>query len=322
MNAAVITDMSRPPTWATFDEPVCNDDELLVTVAASALSPLARSQAAGQHYSSVQAAAFVPGVDGIGRTADGRRVYFAFPRSPFGGMAERTPVRKDLCVGVPDDVDDATAAALANPGMSSWAALVERAKFVRGESVLINGATGSAGQLAIRIAKHLGARTVVVTGRNDASIAPLRALGADECISLALPSDDLVATLQAAIYDHQIGVVIDYLWGVPAQQIFAAIAGKRGISDAPRIRYVQVGAIAGGEIPLPAGLLRSTGIELLGSGLNSVPLARLVSVIGDVFRAATSAQLSVETATVPMKDVESAWNADYGSRRLVFTLAP
>jgi len=152
-------------------------------------------------------------------------------------------VRRGLCVDVPADVDDVTAAAIANPGMSSWAALVERAKLVQGESVLINGATGAAGRLAIQIAKHLGAKAVVVTGRKPRDFEALRALGADETIALTLPEGELIDALRTAIERWDVAVVLDYLWGSPAQRIFDAIAANASGLQAPRIRFVQIGAI-------------------------------------------------------------------------------
>ena len=95
-----------------------------------------------------------------------RRVYFVLPRAPYGSMAEQAVVPSAHCVPLPDELDDVTAAAIANPGMSSWAAYTERARLKAGETVLVNGATGTAGRLAVQIAKYLGARKVIATGRN------------------------------------------------------------------------------------------------------------------------------------------------------------
>jgi NADPH:quinone reductase-like Zn-dependent oxidoreductase len=176
-------------------------------------------------YSSKAAFPFVPGVDGVGRSSDGRRVYFAFPRFPFGAMAELVPVRAELCVPVPDMVDDTTAAAVANPGLSSWAALTKRAQFVRGESVLINGATGVAGRLAIQIAKYLGAKTVIATGRNRDALALLPALGADVVIPLDGSEQNPIERFRREIRVHDVGVILDHFWGASAEQVFAAIAG-------------------------------------------------------------------------------------------------
>ena len=118
------------------------------------------------------------------------RVLRPFQNSPMARWPSGFPVPNDFWVALPDGLDDVTAAAVANPGMSSWAALTARAKLVPGETVLINGATGSAGRLAVQIAKHLGAKKVIVTGRSSSRLDALPVLGADEVIPLELPEEE------------------------------------------------------------------------------------------------------------------------------------
>src|SRR5262249_4869225 len=143
MKAAIVQGAGQTPVYADFPEPVAAPGEEVVTVTASALSHLARSRASGAHYSASGRFPLVAGVDGAGRLAAGRRVYVALPRAPYGGMAERTVVSPAQCVPLPDELDDVMAAAIANPGMSSWAAYTERARLQAGETVLVNGATGA-----------------------------------------------------------------------------------------------------------------------------------------------------------------------------------
>jgi NADPH:quinone reductase-like Zn-dependent oxidoreductase len=315
MRAAVVQRAGDSPVLSDFAEPVAHEGESLVHVTAAALSPLTRARASGTHYSAGGGFPFVAGVDGVGRLDDGRRVYFLLPRSPFGGMAERTVVSAAQCVAIPHDLDDVTAATIANPGMSSWAALHERARFVAGESVLINGATGASGHLAIRIARHLGAKRVIATARRDSSRAALEALGADVVIGL---SDD-PATLSArfeAQFTQQIDVVLDYLWSDSAEHILHAAARAGG---GARTRFVQIGTASSAEIALPGALLRSSGLELMGSGIGSVPLARLVAAIDGVFKAATVGGFRLESRALPLSEVESVW-ADQIEPRLVFTV--
>ena len=176
MKAAIITGPGIAPIYADFDRPQPQGKEQRLRVSASALSHLTRGRASGRHYSADNRFPFVPGVDGVGRRDDGSRVYFAMPRAPFGAMAEETVVDATHCVPVPDDLDDVTAAALANPGMSSWAALRHRARLNPGETVLINGATGVSGKLAIGIARHLGAGRIIATGRD-----PVAQIGRASC---------------------------------------------------------------------------------------------------------------------------------------------
>ncbi len=179
MKAAVAREAGQTPVYADFAEPKPAEGEVRITVTAAAMSQFVKSRASGRHYSSSGQFPFVAGVDGVGRLDERRRVYFVFPRPPQGAMAERTVVARERCLPLPNGLDDVTAAALANPGMSSWAALAERARLKTGETVLVNGATGASGRLAVQIARHLGAGKVIATGRNVEALRAVEALGAD-----------------------------------------------------------------------------------------------------------------------------------------------
>jgi NADPH:quinone reductase-like Zn-dependent oxidoreductase len=316
MKAAGITSYRQAPAFGDFHEPQLQGDEVLVSVHAAAQSQLVKAIASGKHYSSKGIFPFVPGVDGVGVLGDGTRVYFGFPRAPFGAMAERVPVAADMWVKIPDSVDDVTAAAIANPAMSSWAALTERAKLRAGESVLINGATGISGRLAVLIAKHLGAKHVVATGRNAAILAQLAAAGADACIALEGSPDEVKARFKEHIAQYSIAIVLDYLWGEPAEHLLAAIAGRDHDHASETLRFVQIGNSAGPSIALPGGTLRSNALELMGSGLGSVPLPRLVQIIGQAFTAIGPAGLSIQTDSAPLADVEKVWHDTTAGRRV------
>jgi len=318
MKAAVVTDASKAPAYTDFPAPRPQPGELLVTVRASALSQLVRAQASGRHYTSPKPP-FAPGADGVGVLEDGQRVYFAFPRNPVGAMAEQVCVQADCVVPLPDGIDDITAAAIANPGMSSWAALTERAQLQQGEGVLINGANGASGRLAIRIARHLGAGRIVVTARNTAAEADLRALGADVFIALGQEPDALQAALRAEI-DKGIGVVLDYVWGSSAETIMQAATSHAPGEAAQRIRFVNLGSLGGLNINLPAGLLRSTGLELMGSGLSSVSNADLVRCIGEMFKVMRHIGLEIDAVGRPLTEVEQIWANSQDRSRVVFTL--
>jgi NADPH:quinone reductase-like Zn-dependent oxidoreductase len=174
MNAIVVEDFEKTPSYGQFAEPEVGEGEVKLAVSATTLSPLVRLIAQGKHYSGSKQVPFVPGMDGVGRLSDGSRVYFLFPRNPFGSMAEFCVVHSNWCVKVPDDVDDFAAAVISNSGSSSWIALTHIAELRAGQTVLINGATGSAGQLAVRIAKYLGAAKVIATGRNPQKLDALK----------------------------------------------------------------------------------------------------------------------------------------------------
>jgi NADPH:quinone reductase-like Zn-dependent oxidoreductase len=201
--------------------------------------------------------------------------------------------------------------------MSSWAAFAERAHLKAGETVLINGATGTSGLLAVQIAKAFGAGKVIATGRNPDGLAAAVALGADATISLA--TDEAATT--AAFQQHfvqGVDVVIDYIYGKSAEALLGA-AAKSGPQGVP-IRFVQIGALSGASIALPAAVLRSSSIVLMGSGLGSVSTARLLASIGGVFAAAAAKGFAVAFKPVPLSEVGTAWQADDSTNRTVFTL--
>ena len=170
MKAAIVKAPKTSPVYGDFADPVARDGYAIVRVKASALSQFTKSRASGSHYSSDGAFPSVAGTDGVGFTEDGTRVYFGFPETPFGSLAERSLVSAQRCILLPNELDDVTAAAIANPGMSAWAALIERAHLQPGETVLVNGATGTAGRIAVQLAKYLGASKVIATGRNEAEL--------------------------------------------------------------------------------------------------------------------------------------------------------
>lgn len=317
MKAAVVDSFEQPPKFSEIAAPVALDGEVLVHVRAAAISQLVRAQASGKHYSSGRDLPMVPGADGVGRLADGSRVYFAFPRPPIGAMAEVVAVKATHCAPIPDQVDDVTAAAIANPGMSSWAALTLRAHFKRGESVLINGAAGASGRLGIQIAKHLGASRVIATARNPAVEAELRELGADAFILLDQPTEKRVAAFRHEMHASGVDVVLDYLWGLPAECIIEAAAGHGSGEAAARIRFVNIGSLAGQSISVAAGPLRSSGLELLGSGLGSVSHENLVRIVGQLLQAMKTAKFEINASAVPVQDVAAAWTQQSAARMVL-----
>ncbi|OCJ11015.1 alcohol dehydrogenase [Rhizobium sp. AC27/96] len=317
MKAAIVWDAGRVPVFGDFETPVADGDEKLVSVSTAAISQVVKSRASGKHYSSGNQFPFIVGIDGVGRLNDGQRVYFVLPKAPYGSMAEIAAARSGHLIELPDDLDDVTAAAIANPGVSSWAAYHERAKLRSGETVLINGATGTSGRLAVQIAKYLGAGKVIATGRNPDSLEALEGLGADVIIPLVQDK----ATLEEAFKEQfaaGVDVVIDYLWGESAESLLLA-AAKAG-KDAVPIRYVQVGAISGGDISLPSAVLRSSAITLMGSGIGSISLDRFVNATAGLLRATVPGNFQIASKTVPLSDVEKAWPLDDSNRRTVFKI--
>lgn len=314
MKAAIVKEVGTKPIYGTYRAPANTQDEVVVDVKAVALSNLTKMRAMGNHYSASKIFPNVPGTDGVGML-NGQRVYFAMPSAPFGSLAEQALVNKHLIVPVPDGIDDITAAAIANPGMSSWVALVSRAHFVKGQNVLINGATGNAGSLAVKIAYHLGAKKVVVTGRNAEKLAKLNA---DAAINFDMTKENGGQEFTDALKDtfnEGIDVVLDYLWGDSALSIMKAVAQFGG----DRVtRFVSIGAASGqAEINLPSAALRSSKLELIGSGVKSASMKELLLAIKDVFDWAAADKITIPTTTFELENIEAAFAAPLTPRAVV-----
>ncbi len=317
MKAAIVSGPNQTPIYGEFDEPRPQDGARVIQVTASALSNATRARAAGTHYSMTGGFPLVPGLDGVGRTESGARFAFLLPEAPFGGMAEKTLVRDALCLPVPDAVSDVIAAAILNPGQSPIGALRTRAGLQRGETVLINGATGTTGQVAVQIAKHLGADRVIVTGRSTSALARLLDLGADSAIDLTADPQDVQDMLTAQFADGGIDIVVDYLSGPPTQTVLAAIAS--GHKAAKPVRYVIAGTSAGASTNVPTSVLGSASVVLMGAGIGSVRIPEILQASTEALQIADSANLQIEVTQVPLAQVEQAWTSDYGRSRVVFT---
>jgi NADPH:quinone reductase-like Zn-dependent oxidoreductase len=318
MNAAVIEAWDAPPRYRAFAEPLAEEGEMLVEVTAAGLHPIVKALANGTHYASTGQLPFIAGIDGVGRLADGRLVYFGMGRRPFGTFAERSVARRAMCLDLPQGTDAATAAGMMNPGMSSWVALRARARLAAGESVLILGATGVAGQLAVQVAKRLGARRIMAAGRNPAALEKLRDLGADAVLSLDQEHAALVSAIRREFVEGGVDVVLDYLWGHPAEAVLEALSQKGPRPAVSRVRLVQVGESAGSTISVQAATLRSSGLEILGSGFGSASLEQIMQMLGDFLREAARQRFQINIRPAPLRDVASLWNRAEAGARLVF----
>ncbi|MGB0064131.1 MAG: zinc-binding alcohol dehydrogenase family protein [Terracidiphilus sp.] len=317
MHAAVVDVPGQAPKYQSFPDPALQDGEMLVRVHAAGLHPVVKAIASGVHYSSAKdsSGAFVPGIDGVGVLEDGSRVYFGLIRKPWGTMAERAAVARKMCIPVPEKLGDVEAAAIANPGMSSWVALKDRAALVQGETVLIMGATGVAGQLAIQSARLLGAKRVIGAGRNVDALADAEV---DTIIGLNQPENAIREAL-AAEAASGVHVVVDYLWGRPTELLLEALTRRFKVGGTTKTRLVEVGESAGRTITLPAEVLRSIDLTLLGSGFGSASLERIFAGVAELFKAAAAGNLKIAVEPVLLAEVESAWGRVEKGRRIVFT---
>lgn len=315
MKAAVVNQQGILPVIETIDIPTTiAEDDLLLTVKASALTMVSKGFSLGSHYSSHDTFPKDAGMEGIGEATTGERFYFNGLKGAYDTLAEQTLVDKHQTVKVPTELDTITAAAIANPGMSSYAALVHSAKITENDVVLVNGATGTAGTLAVKMAYALGAKKVIALGRNKDS---LKLAGADVYLSTSDYQDkdqsQYIADLGDIISD--VTIVLDYLWGKPAEQIMRALyqfSNRRS-----EIRYVQIGTLASPTIDIPGALLRSTKFTLLGSGMGSLGAKELVSSIQQVFELAVTNHWNVPTISFDLDHIQDAWDAPSHPRPII-----
>jgi NADPH:quinone reductase-like Zn-dependent oxidoreductase len=323
MKAAVIYEKGEMPQYTDFPEPVIqNDDEFLITMKAAAIKHFDKGRASGKHYSAEKNKknATVIGGDGVGLLEDGTRV---FALGVSGMIAEKAVIEKNRMVKLPQGIDNATAAALPNAVAGSAMALRFRANIQKGETVLINGATGFTGKIAVQIAKHYGASKIIVTGRNEETLQSLLALGADEIISIKQADDQIIEQLKSIHSSTPIDIIIDYLWGHTAELILSSLKGKGSFTH--KTRFVSIGAVTGDTIQLSAENLRSVDLQLSGSGLGSWTKNEMKllfsEIIPEIFQLTADKKIKVDTENVNLVDIEKLWEMEVADgKRLVITM--
>ncbi|MGA7192125.1 MAG: zinc-binding alcohol dehydrogenase family protein [Anaerolineales bacterium] len=323
MKAAVLYQKDGLPQYTDFPDPmVQNDDELLISMGAVAIKHIDKSRASGKHYSTKNDMdqAKVIGGDGVGLLEDGARVYAV---GVNGMAAEKAVIEKSRMVPLPEDIDDVVAAALPNAVIGSAMGLRFKANMKPGETVLINGATGFTGKIAVQIAKYYGAQKIIVMGRNEQLLQSLLTLGADEIVSIKQDDESFVAQLKAIHAITPIDIIIDYLWGRTAELILSALKGVGSFTH--KTRFVSIGSVTGDMIQLSAENLRSVDLQLSGSGLGSWTkdeVKKLFSeILPEMFQLAADKKLEVDTISVNLKDIEKLWDTDVpDGKRLVITI--
>ena len=319
MKAAVLHGPDQAPRYEQVSDPVAGAGDEIARVLAASLKNIDRAIASGRHYHAGPAEwPRLVGMDGVVQMEDGSRFYTG---GRPGFLAERAVVSRGFAVPVPQGLDPAVAAALPNPGLAAWFALHGKADFKRGETLLVLGATGVSGRLAVAFARDAGAGHIIAAGRNPALLEALPGLGANQAVSLAGSDSDVRAALQEAVSAHHVDLVVDYLWGRPAEMLLDVMGGNDLNAEARRTRYLQVGSMAGRSITLKADILRSAEIEVFGQGGGSVAKnvqEKAPEVLAQLFARALEGQLPLEVEALPLSEVETAWNRDSRGRRVVF----
>ena len=312
MKAAVLKQYGENPQYTEVAEPVvANSNQILVTPLASSIKQLDKGKASGQHYTNFGQLPAIVGMDGVVRLPDGQLAY-AMGLDGKGLMAEKALVdKRQLCL-LPTEIDPALAAAMPNTLMGSDVAMVRRGHIKAGDVVFVNGATGNTGLMAVQMAKYRGASFVIATGRNPEKLALLKKLGADQVISLKQTDEAIISELMTAYKAHPFDIILDYVWGKPAELVFAAL---KSVSFEKQVKYITIGNMAGAEIPLASQLLRSRDLILMGSGIGS-SLAQediakyMAENASDVFKYAAAGHLTLLLNKFPLQEISKAWESD------------
>ncbi|HTZ64163.1 MAG TPA: zinc-binding alcohol dehydrogenase family protein [Solirubrobacteraceae bacterium] len=291
------------PRFDEFEEPAVApglaSEQAVVEVLAAGLNPVDVAISAGRFYAGRPPLPSVAGREGVGRLAggDGGRVYFDAPILPFGSMAERALIDPRSTYAVPDGLDDGVAVSLGISGLAAWLALAWRARVREGEHVLVLGASGVLGQIAVQGAKLLGAARVVAAARSREGLERCLALGADAAVPLDEPEDLAAAFGEAA--EGRIDVVLDPLFGAP----FAAALGAASFGA----RIVQIGASAGAEATVPSAPIRGKMLVIMGHTNFAAPPEVKREAYERMAAEAVAGRLRVETEPLALERVGEAW---------------
>jgi len=318
MKAAVLHALDGLPAYEDFADPTPPPDGELATLVAAGIHPFVRSVASGRHYGSTGHYPLIPGADAVVRTADGTLAYTGGLPPPYGTLAERIAVPAMLRVALPAGADPVAIAGAMNPGLASWMPLLARSAEVDAlGTVLVLGVTGMAGLLAVENAFVLGATRVVGAGRDPDGLARAAKAGA---VTVPLTGDRTAdaAALVAALAGTSPSIVVDFVWGAPAETAFAAL-GRRGLDeDRADIAYVQIGSMAGADAAVPSTLLRSRRIRISGSGAGSASIAAIIAQLPRYMQLIVDGRITVPTRVFTLAQIADAWTtAAQSGRRVV-----
>jgi NADPH:quinone reductase-like Zn-dependent oxidoreductase len=296
MRAAVLNDAGEAPTAGEFRDPEPSAADEVVDVAVAGLNPVDLATASGA-FSGPVALPSVVGREGIGTAHGGRRVYFDTTVAPFGSIAERALVPRDLLIDVPDGVEDGPALAFGIAGMAAWLGLTWKGRMLRGESILVLGASSVVGQIAVQAASLLGAGRVVAAARNEELLTRTLDRGADVTVQIRSDGEFADELLEAS--QDGFDLVLDPLGGDPASAALNAMA-EHG-------RFVQIGSAAGPTIELSARPFRLKSLSLFGLINFSAPIEIRAEAFRRMCEHAKAGEILVDVEEVPMDQVSEAW---------------
>lgn len=314
---AIRAALPGPDGTPDYEECSMNADpaagEEVVTILAAGLTNLDIAVASGRHYFSAERQSAIIGQEAVAMDAHGRRYFYPVTSlvSPFGSMAERALARSSKALPIPDGVPDELAAALGNAGLAAWLPLSWRARLQPGESVLILGATGACGLIAVAAARLLGAGRVIAVGRNRAKLNLAGKLGADRVIA----ADDSAA-LAEAIRDcgENVDVIIDYLCGPVAE---AALGRAKDGT-----RMVQIGSPLAPAIAVPAQAMRRHCLDILGFAYYHASIEMQRQAYAELCRHAAAGRIHIDHEAHAMAEIAKLWQRQQQGGTPRFVLRP
>jgi len=321
MRAAVISEHRAPPSLVERDDPPAAEGKAIIELRAAALNVADLAIASGSFPAGSPPLPYVPGIEGVGtvvrseRFSPGTRVWASgrgLGVATDGSFSERFAASDEVLVEVPAGIDDTIAAALGVVGLAAWLPLTWLARVRSDESVLVLGATGAVGSIAVQVAKILGAGRVVAAGRDATRLERARELGADAVVELE--GDELAARLIAAFAGAPPTVVFDPLCGPPLQAATAA-AGAGA-------RIVQLGQSAGPAATVLSGQVRGKQLQILGYSNFAVPLDAVADGYRDLLAHAAAGRIKVDAETIPLAGVADAWGRQAQAAGTKLVLVP
>ena len=296
MKAALIRELGAQPEVGDVSEPSGPSIEVL----AAPINPIDLAVSRGVLATGHPELPYVPGCEAVGRIDD--RIVWIFGgslgRTTQGAMAELAPIGDAHVIDVPEGVDAALAAGLGIAGLAGWLPFAWRAPLTGGENVLVLGATGSVGLVAVQAAKLLGAGRVVAAGRSATGLERAARVGADATIRLD-ESHDLEAAFKEAFGGEGPTYVFDPLWGEPA-----AAAVRAAV---PRATIVNLGQSAGATAELASAAVRFKSLSILGHTNFAVPADELAEHYRRLVAHAAAGEIRLEVERVPLESVSDAW---------------
>lgn len=322
MKAAVLEQIDTRPVYRDISNPVpANDAEVIMKVKAVALKNLDKLKTQSTYYAPYNTFPTVVGTDGVGTLSDGTMVYAL---GITGTLAQEALIPAGRYTRLPNGIDPAMAAALPNAILGSAVPLKARAGIEKGDVVLVNGATGITGKVAVQVAKHYGASQVIAVGRNDAVLQELGTLESVVTLSLNQSEQEFEEQLREIDRHTPIRIVLDYIWGKPAELILRSLQETGPGNRSQQVQFVTVGDMAGKTITLPSGTLRSTDIALLGSGFGSLFPEVLkqfsTQILPEMFDLAANGKLMMETENRMLHEIGTAWTEEASGKRMVIMI--